>query len=503
MAVRDFVTIYILGYVCFEEDLVQTKPVGPEKMRAVAASIGTALLGTVAVRDEHPTSSFFLPPGPVPNPDGEWPTIVPLKKELDVLRATRVTFGYHGHRFMLCVELRVSETETPYEDFNHLRHDVADLHVAVRQKLNTAGDLHMTDSNVYRGTPSPPYKLDSPLRRHEITHIYTYPLVLIPDGITPLLYDRLDALRNSVPPADLMFTDRNSSFGIFLREFEPPRLGHTRHFGTFSRWFLDWPFILLFRKHYVKMTTSATWVLLDGWAIGEELLDDLVDAIFVGGLHKDARDDYFASRERAKGGPVVPKPNEASCSDTIPVHFCQTNNWTYDQLANVFEVIHKFVRAKDSDLLRNLLAIMGFGVAVSTVMLKPVLEKPGNFVIIAVGVWCVLMVVLSAVWNLRWRLMTRIRRHALVVLLTLLPLVLSIVWAGVGWNGGWNGGSKQSIVSEQDKYEPSTVNVFNGIETQQHNCPKKLTKGQPSKPKVPTKDTVVTASTKTDTTCSR
>jgi hypothetical protein len=423
MAVRDFVTVYILGYVCFEGDMVGSSLRSGPEMKEIGKCLCSTILSRhlpmkMEVGGFYRTQRYTL---------AELQTNHPLDRGLAIalqcLGAKMIEFGYYGHRFILCITSPINSDQQPHLWFQSEKDNVASVHAAVRRLVlsDSRVRLRTQATDAVQEIGDPPLTDGELHDLHQVTHVYTYPLIVVPDAVNPLEYDKVDGPGHDRRLADLIFTDRNTSFGLFLREFEPPRMHRIPHEFLTKRFIADFPFILLFRKHYVKMTTQATWVLLDGWGIGEEVLDDLIDALFVGGLHRNAKSDFDYSLNRTDG----------RSRRTASRSFYHTNEWTYELLSSVFNLTHNFVQSRDTERLRVLLTVAGFFITFTAILLKRAIEEhgePAGWVVVG---WLLVMGALGLSWNFgegkfpRFRL---VRRWILAFMLLALPLGLTGVW---------------------------------------------------------------------------
>jgi hypothetical protein len=397
MAVRDFVTVYILGYVCFEGDMVGNTPLSPDHMKSTASALARVLLG---INPEMELSKGWYRTGRIPvqgsaflgkpweSPDAKYEPSSPI------LRHSLLEFGYSGHRFILTLKANrkyqlVDDGETSSGRSTDLimnfKSDILKLHEHIRRRLCNGGGLVVHEVTDRFGlSDEMPFAPGSPLRKSKILHAYTYPLVLLPNSIQPFDYDLIDGPGQGPNSADLVYADRNTTFGLYIREYERPRASRRRPVLGIGRWISDFPFLVLFRRHYIKLTTAGTWVIVDGWCISEELLDDIIDAIFVGGLHNNATADF----ERAN------LPHEGLAVN----RYNQSNNWTYDLLSGVFDLMHKFVQAKDSERLRVFLSLAAVGFAFGAVVFRQALEHQLCLARLALIVSACSVVVVESAW---------------------------------------------------------------------------------------------------------
>jgi hypothetical protein len=461
MAVRDFVTVYILGYVCFEGDMLGCAPIGSAGGLRIARVLSKVLFGGEV---------------PIEKREGEWHRVgagsvqaamlfggaQPIGKfspKSSQLADAIVEFGYTGHRFVLCLRSKKSPNynsidpgSNGQQNITELRHDVLGLHEHVRRKLLAAGEVSdHTIIDGFRGgkgaTEDRRFKATSVLGSEGMMHIYTYPLTLLPDSTGALEYDFEDGPGEDPSNADLVYTDRNSSFGLFIREFEGPSAAARSGVRRVKRWWNDLPFALFLRRHYIKLTTGGTLIVMDGWSISEELLDDLIDAIFVGGLHNNALCDYRRSINDYEGAAApegIEIPAQSGKSVICALTYTQSNNWSYELLSGVFDLMHKFVQAKDSDRLRVLLTIAGFGFAFGTVIFRQALEHQRElaagalvFATCVVGIFGTLSML-----NRRKTSMLRAFRRVLVLVVLSLVIILSGL-ALISWKGELGGGDNR------------------------------------------------------------
>lgn len=140
---------------------------------------------------------------------------------------------------------------------------------------------------------------------HRIEYVYSYSLLVIPCG-----HDEIEREREQVREAeyDRIFTVRSTTFGLYL----PQRDAFLRQ-----------------RRHYVRISVPSTVVYADGPVVDGNLLDNLIDAIYYGGLYQKAKADH---------APDAPD-GEAGASD----------RWTNDLLLSVFNILVESVRANERD----------------------------------------------------------------------------------------------------------------------------------------------------------
>jgi hypothetical protein len=456
MAVRDQISVNILGLVCFKGDLIQCTPLKGDVQERVASTIFGVILGTDN-KLELQAGGFYRQRKKIQIPLSACPSECTRLVSLLGCDDASVEFGYYGHRFIFTVTFPRMADDYKFQGFAKLRERVTDFHQAIAAKLELAGNASSTESKkaVFSNCdltedkwPIPPAGKDSLLSNQGIMHVYTYPFVVLPNAVSRLEYDLIDGPGQKRREVDHIFTDRNTTFGTFLREYEPARLGHEGFWKSLWRCLVDIPFLVLFRRHYAKMSTSGTWLLLDGWGIGEELLDDLIDAIFVGGLHENAMIDYAREKEyckeqsklnperksredNPKDKTVTPESGTRDCSCPA-LSYRRTNGWTYELLSKVYDLTHKFVQARDQDRLRALLAVFGFMITFGAVVFRAAIEKGGCIAVLALVLLLLAGMVLGLVWNIRFLEAIRFRyfrRHLLALLLVGLPLTMTGIWA--------------------------------------------------------------------------
>ncbi len=370
-------TLYIIGWLYFENGMLYSKPLFPSDMEQLAKTLSNQLFGTEGI-DLEP-HGFFRPR------EDEKVLSFCLRSRLNGTDADpfancirNVNFGFKNHRFILSLELEKKDS---------WREGVLKIHDTIFNRFFSPVALN----GFFKGQGFQP------------KYIYTHCLLVSPNRSPG--FDTVDSV----------YSQRNTSFGHYIREYRP-----------------NWrpeelPYSIAFRRHYIQLGTSYSQLLLDGKTLGVEVLDDVLDAIVVGGLQQNVKGDW------SRSNPAVVDKSAGNNTDRIlkredgallhENHFKQTNDWTNDLIGSVFDLLQKFAQAHSAEHIRRALAVGGIIVSFYVVFLRKTIEElyPCSLVVgVGAGLLC-----LGAAF---------IPRKACRIWIRLLVIVAAHLYLGVMWS---------------------------------------------------------------------
>lgn len=277
--------VYILGLLYLDGDLTDGRVLSRSQLDRTGWLFAQTLLGNASVKHGGDETYFKFCLSPTSNPLAYHQL---LSDGLSSL-VEEVQFGYYHHRAIFRFTIAGGTSLPAIRD---ARAKVCDL---VRERCfdRIAGSVIAGNGN-------------SDERDHRIDYVYSHSLVVVPHG-----HQVISEERKLVDEAgyDPIFTVRSTTFGLFLPQREA---------------------LIRQRRHYVRISVPSTVVYADGHGVNRDLLDNLIDAIYYGGLYQKAKQDH--AEPRADG--LAPPLND---------------RWTNDLLLSVFNILVESVRANERD----------------------------------------------------------------------------------------------------------------------------------------------------------
>lgn len=309
------IQLYVLGLLYFEKDTERTAILSRKQL----ATIGWMFASTIFA-DSKPDAGdddtyFKFKLSDQDNPqafrDFIGPNLIGIIKE--------VQFGYYHHRAIFRLT------------FNHgtklhvLRNARSEAYRLIREKcFDRFSGLEIKDDNL-PGITGEPLHLE---------YIYSYSLILIPRGLKTISDERRQMKKLKY---DDIFTTRSTTFGLYL----PER-------GT----------LLIPKRHYLRISVLSTVMYLDGKSCRPDLLNNLIDAIYYGGLYQKIKHD------RGEGLKTTQ-------------HY--SDPWTNDRLLSVLSVINDSVSTNEMGYISvhtgRLAVIIGIAAIIISVIISVLLSK--------------------------------------------------------------------------------------------------------------------------------
>ncbi|HEX3071871.1 MAG TPA: hypothetical protein VHX14_25130 [Thermoanaerobaculia bacterium] len=291
MSRRDRITqsrtqLYILGLLYFDDDTEKTVVLSRNELAAIGWMFVSSVFGDSRpdVGDDDTYFKFRLSAHENPFAFRAF-----LGEQLSQV-VDEVQFGYYHHRAI----------------FRFTFAQATKLHV-IRNARHEAYQVTRTkcfDRFTEQHLPINAIDQERDQTSKLIRYIYSYCLMRIPRGKTAVNAERANI---RIQDYDHIYTSRSTTFGLTLTEYTS---------------------ILSPLRHFVRISVPSTIVYVDGKTIRPDLFDNIVDAIYYGGLYEKVKFDRRKALEH--GSSFVP---------------CDT--WTNDMLLKCLDILSSFVSSKE------------------------------------------------------------------------------------------------------------------------------------------------------------
>ena len=291
--------IYVLGMLYFKDDTKETTILGLKEQNMIYTSFANIV--NLELSDTSRIGTYYKFKLSERDNTESFNKILPAEYQ-NVIR--EIQFGYYHHRAIFKITFHQDA------DFTQIRRRRKELHGFVRSKF-----LDPVINNELL--------LDQGLK-----YIYSYSLILIENGYSAYAQEKADLAGQGY---DKMFNVRSTTFGLYLpaksRLFRPEK------------------------EHYLRISAPSIMVYMNGTDFKKELFENIIDAIYYGGLCHKIRQD-------------VENGNTHS------------NDWSNSQIINVLDLLNKGVKSTELSIINQRFTKYRVALAILALSIAAVAEVP-------------------------------------------------------------------------------------------------------------------------------